>query len=396
MGCFLFGSLCKMHLLVPHFFPKMVLGLHLSDVVFVKSISSLFLRKYSNFVLCDLRFTATWTYETTCMQNRGSSPTSRDATNDVPCYGNNHLKCLKHRQLQTQLRSKPTPMIATRRQWKFDMDEDFFSDDATLDALPEEELQALEDAAVRGTQSQIHPQQKPQQKHKQQLQYQQYQYYCPGRTSPSPLLPSQLPVGPPQQQQRVRYQQRLTEYQRLIPPGYQTLPTLPYTNRQQNHPVPLPTSLDNLPSSDDYGAFNETTELLDSVAPKAQVEEPTYMDGGNGDMEQVFGEYGAGQQYMGGGAVYNDSVLSGGGGEEMVGEEMVGIERDPDYYANQLLLRQQGLHQEAIDIKELKETIEKVYTLRRRLCLSPNYIQQLIISHNIATIRSRNPSAKPR
>lgn len=115
-----------------------------------------------------------------------------------------------------------------------------------------------------------------------------------------------------------------------------------------------------------------------------------------GDIEQVFGEYGAGQQYMGGGAVYNDRVLSGGVGEEMVGEEMVGIERDPDYYANQLLLRQQGLHQEAIDIKELKETIEKVYKLRRRLCPSPNYTQQLIRSHNIATIRSRNPSAKPR
>lgn len=38
---------------VPRFLQKMVLGLHLSDAVFVKSISSPFLRKHSSPALCE-------------------------------------------------------------------------------------------------------------------------------------------------------------------------------------------------------------------------------------------------------------------------------------------------------------------------------------------------------
>lgn len=252
------------------------------------------------------------------------------------------------------------------------MDEDFFSDDATLDALPEDELQALEDAAVRGTQfaqSQVQPQ-RPQQKHKQQLQYQQYQYYYTRRTPASPRLPSQLPVGPPQQQQRARFQQRQTEYRQPTPSGYQQLPTLPYTNHQQNlpqqyQPAPLPPLVDNLPSSDDYGGFDEATELWDSVAPKAQVQEQPYIDRGDGEVGQVFDEYRDNQQYTNGASVYNDRVLVCGG------EEMVGIEGEPDYYAGQQLLQQRGLQQESIHMKELKEMIEQVYKLQKRLYPTP-------------------------
>lgn len=259
------------------------------------------------------------------------------------------------------------------------MDEDFFADDATLDALPEDELQALEDAAVRGTQfawSQV----RPQQKHKQQLQYQQYQYYRAGRT---PQLPFQLPVGPPQQQQQARYQQRQTEYQRSTPSDYQTLPTLPYPNSQQGQPqdrhqyqpAPLQPSVDNLPSSDDYG-FDEATELWDLVAPEAQVEVLPYMGGGEGEVGLVFDEYGDGQQYTNG----DD------GGD---GEEMVGVEGGLDYHANQQLLQQQ---QESIHMRELKEIIERVWKLRRRLCpFLPNCTQSLIITHE----HSYNQSAKP-
>lgn len=246
------------------------------------------------------------------------------------------------------------------------MDEDFFSDDATLDALLEDELQALEDAAVRGTQfaqSQVY--QQPQQKLKQQLQYQQYQYYCNGGNPPPPKLPSQLPVGPPQQQQRARYQQRQTEYR---PSGYQPLPTLPYTNRQESQPqdrqqyqpAPLQLLVDNLPSSDDYGGFDEATELWDSVAPKTEVEEQLYMDRGDGEAGQKFDEYRDGQQYTNGDAVYDDRVPVGGG------EEMVGVEGDPDYHV--------GQQQEPIHMKELREKIEKVYKLRKRLFSSIIYV----------------------
>lgn len=93
------------------------------------------------------------------------------------------------------------------------------------------------------------------------------------------------------------------------------------------------------------------------------------MDGGGGDVEQVFGEYGDIQQHINGDVVYNDRVFAGGGGEEMVG-----VERDPGYYANQQLLQHQGLQQDVVHMKELKETIEKVYKLRGQLCPSPNYI----------------------
>lgn len=45
-----------MRQLVPRFLQKMVLGIHLSNEVFVKYISSLFLRKISSPVLCPIKF----------------------------------------------------------------------------------------------------------------------------------------------------------------------------------------------------------------------------------------------------------------------------------------------------------------------------------------------------
>lgn len=77
------------------------------------------------------------------------------------------------------------------------------------------------------------------------------------------------------------------------------------------------------------------------------------MGRGDREAEQTFDEYRDGQQYTNGDAVYDDRVPAGGG------EEMVGVEGDPDYYV--------GQQQEPIHMKELKEKIEKVYKLRKRL-----------------------------
>lgn len=73
------------------------------------------------------------------------------------------------------------------------------------------------------------------------------------------------------------------------------------------------------------------------------------MDRGDGEVGQTFDEYRDGLQYTNGGAVYDDRAPVG------CGEDMVGVERDPDYYTGQ-----QGLQQEPIHMKELKEKIEKV------------------------------------
>lgn len=259
------------------------------------------------------------------------------------------------------------------------MDEDYFADDATLDALPEDELQALEDAAVRSTQfaqSQLQQvQQQSQQKQRQQQQYRQYQYYQSGRIQKQQLPPPQLPVGPPRQQQQARYQQRQTEYQRPIPSDYQTLPTLPYTNRrvgetQQCQPAPLPPPVENLPSSDDYGGFDETTELWDSVAPEAQPQDDQqYFGGGDGYGGQGLSGYSVNgqQQYENNNAVYGNErvALVGTSGEEMMDVEGV-VEVNPDYYANQQLQQQQEKQlqqQDSIHMRELREMIGQVCKL---------------------------------
>lgn len=122
--------------------------------------------------------------------------------------------------------------------------------------------------------------------------------------------------------------------------------------------------MENLPSSDDYGGFDETTELWDSVAPKAE-DGQQYLDGGDGYGGQVVDDYDVnGQHYENNDVVYNDdgAALAGGSGEEeMMGVEGAGI--DQNYYTNQQLLQQdQQLQQQRdfIHFRELKETIEKV------------------------------------
>lgn len=223
------------------------------------------------------------------------------------------------------------------------MDEDFFSDDATLDALPEYELQALEDAAVKGTQYPVQSQfqlQSQQQQHRQQ----QYQYYHNGRAQP------------PLQRQQARYQQRQTEYQRSKTSGYQTFPTLPYTHRVQNQLqdtqqyISAPAPLESLPSSDDYGGFDETTELWDSVAPEAQPQDQQqyYAEGYDTGRQDLNG-YVDGQRYIDD-AVYEDNRvdLVGGGGRE---EEMMGAEAG----VGKVYQQPEQQQQDSISLEKFKE-----------------------------------------
>ncbi|RPA94118.1 hypothetical protein L873DRAFT_1830407 [Choiromyces venosus 120613-1] len=252
------------------------------------------------------------------------------------------------------------------------MEEDFFSDDETLDALPEDELQALEDAAISSTQARAtaaaaataqtyhhhyhhHPNQQYQQQHQNQnqlpprqqwpqhpqQQYQQRQQQLPPQRqyiSPVQSLPAaappvqrrpyQRPFKPPLQQQP----------QRPVAPAveYETLPTLPYVPES-----PAPQQLQYLPpvavaerveveretpvevASSDYGAsdfdIEIAEELFDDVVPKME---------GEGDV--IHGD-GGGEQHMyddeGGQFNVNGEYVDGGYANGHV--EYVQLPRDP-------------------------------------------------------------------
>ncbi|KAG0635354.1 hypothetical protein HOY80DRAFT_982139 [Tuber brumale] len=193
------------------------------------------------------------------------------------------------------------------------MEEDFFSDGETLDALPEDELQALEDAAISSTQARAAAQQShhqyqrlppPQRQKWPQQQWQQPpqgQYLSPASSLPAAAppvqrRPYQRPFKPPLQQQR------------SVVVEYETLPTLPYVSgpltSQQAQPPPAEVEVEVEAASSDYGPIDFdleiAEELLDDVAPKAE-------DEGNGT-----GIGGGGEQYM-----YNEGQFNGehiGGG----------------------------------------------------------------------------------
>jgi hypothetical protein len=219
------------------------------------------------------------------------------------------------------------------------MDEEFFSDDPTLDALPEDELQALEDAAVKGTQHPVQTQYslRPIQQNDQyqQFQYQQAQpdsraigrqppYY--NYTKPSP---PQLPVGPPPQQQQSKIQQWSSNYNQYRP-----------YNHQRNNQLPTPQNYirkitprvpENPPSSDDdYGGFDETSELWDAVAPKAQTQTLTqdlndqqYYAEENGEVDEGRRfDNSAGSYHLAGNNLAHDDRVSLVGGDVMVGVEL--------------------------------------------------------------------------
>lgn len=128
--------------------------------------------------------------------------------------------------------------------------------------------------------------------------------------------------------------------------------------------------MENLPSSDDYGGFDETTELWDSVAPEAQPQDDQqYLGGGDGYGGQGLGGYSVNgqQQYENNNAVYGNERVSlvGTSGEEMMDVEGV-VEVNPDYYANQQLQQQQEKQlqqQDSIHMRELREMIGQVCKL---------------------------------
>ncbi|KAG0129638.1 hypothetical protein HOY82DRAFT_404739 [Tuber indicum] len=190
------------------------------------------------------------------------------------------------------------------------MEEDFFSDGETLDALPEDELQALEDAAISSTQAraaaQSHTQYQqfppPQRQQRPQQQWQQPprgQYLSPASSLPAAAAPAQRrpyqrPFKPPLQQQRSVVE-------------YETLPTLPYVSGPlTSQPAqPPPAEVEVEAASSDYGPIDFdleiAEELLDDVAPRAEGERNGIgIDGGGGGGEQYI--YNEGQfngEYIG-------------------------------------------------------------------------------------------------
>jgi len=211
------------------------------------------------------------------------------------------------------------------------MEEDFFSDDETLDALPEDELQALEDAAISSTQAraaavaaaaatatqQSHHQQYhhrlplpqrgpwPQQYQQQQRQsaQQQHQYLSPtsslsAAAPPVQRRPYQRPFKPPLLLQRPAVVE------------YETLPTLPYVSAPpvplQVQPPPVETEIEVEAASSDYGAIDFdleiAEELFDDIAPKVESE-------GNGI---GIGGSGSGEQYMYDEGQFNGELVGGG------------------------------------------------------------------------------------
>lgn len=211
------------------------------------------------------------------------------------------------------------------------MEEDFFSDDETLDALPEDELQALEDAAISSTQAraaavaaaaaavpetqqshhqQYHqqlplPQRGPWPQQYQQQQRQQHQYLLPASSlsaaaPPVQRRPYQRPFKPPLLLQRPAVVE------------YETLPTLPYVSAlpapQQVQPPPVETEIEVEAASSDYGAIDFdleiAEELFDDIAPKVESEGNGIGIGGSGS--------GSGEQYMYDEGQFNGEHVGGG------------------------------------------------------------------------------------
>ncbi|KAI5839223.1 hypothetical protein DFP73DRAFT_216159 [Morchella snyderi] len=214
------------------------------------------------------------------------------------------------------------------------MDEDFFSDDLTLDALPEDELKALEAAAEKDTQQPIQTQYSVHPIQQNQYQQSQYQQAQPdpraiGRQPPyynyAKPPPPQLPVGPLEQQHQSKIQHWSSNYNNYRPYNQQ-LPTPQNYIRKIAPRVP-----ENPPSSDDdYGGFDETSELWDAVAPKAQTqtltqdlndqqyyaEENEEVDGG-----RRFDNY-SGARHLASNNPAHDDRVSLVGGDVMVGVEL--------------------------------------------------------------------------
>ncbi|PWW73947.1 hypothetical protein C7212DRAFT_365446 [Tuber magnatum] len=188
------------------------------------------------------------------------------------------------------------------------MEENFFSDDETLDALPEKELQALEDAAISSTQARAaavavqqsyhkYQQLPPPQRQQWPQQYRQQQQQQPPQDryfSPAPSLPAaappvqrrpyQRPFKPPLQQRR----------QEPVIVEYETLPTLPYVSPapQQVRPLPAEVEVEVEAASSDYGPIDFdleiAEELFDDAAPRAEGEGNGR--GGGGGEQYVYDE----------------------------------------------------------------------------------------------------------
>lgn len=261
------------------------------------------------------------------------------------------------------------------------MDEDFFSDDPTLDALPEDELQALEDAAVKSTQQPVQTQYSLhpiQQNQYQQSQYQQAQPDSRAISRGPPYYnyakppPPQLPVGPPQQQQQSKIQQWSTNYNQYRPYNHQRNNQLPTPQNYIRKIIPrVP---ENAPSSDDdYGGFDETSELWDAVAPKAQTQTLTqdlndqqYYAEDNGEVDQGRRfDNSAGAYHLASNNPAHDDRVSLVGGDVMVGVELETENRENERESTKLMARVSELQKE-------KEILQKEIASVRDVVSSKN------------------------